>query len=326
MKPIRNILVARDFSPCSERALEVALTLADRADATLHVVHADVLHADPYGQPEEPAGSVDKLRERLKEDVERDRDESARFDPGSVKIEHAVVRDVAAAPALIRYAEEHDIDFIVMGTHGRTGLRRMLIGSVAEEVVRWVPCPVLTMRADSDVGDEVHAILVPVDFSESSKAAVRQAVRLGRLYGARIDLLHVGETVPVPSFYDTGFLVYEYGPKFTDHTIEQLHGLADDAMAAEPGERLEVRAHVGVGQVPGVIVKEAERLGSDVVVMGTRGLSGLKHLLLGSVAERVLRTAPCPVVVAKSEADIEHNEALAAEREPRPTPATDAGA
>jgi nucleotide-binding universal stress UspA family protein len=319
MKPIRNILVARDFSPCSERALETALALADRSGATLHVVHADVLHADPYGEPDDAAGSLDKLRERLKEDVERDRDESARFDPGSVKMEHAVVRDVAAAPALIRYVEEHDIDLIVMGTHGRTGLRRMLLGSVAEEVIRWVPCPVLTMRSDCEFKDEVRAILVPVDFSESSKAAVRQAVRLARLWGARLDLLHVGETTPVPSFYDTGFLVYEYGPKFAEHTTEQLHGLVDDAVAEVPGAVPDVGAHVGVGQAPSVIAKEAERLGSDLIVMGTRGLSGLKHLLLGSVAERVLRTAPCPVLIAKSEEDVKRSESLADDQGAKPT-------
>ena len=147
MKPIRNILVGRDFSPCSERALEAALTLAARAGATLHIVHAEVLHADPYGRP---ADTIEKLRERLKEDVERDCDDSVRFDPGSVKLEHVVVRDVAAAPALIRYAEEHDADLVVMGTHGRTGLRRMLLGSVAEEVVRWALCPVLVAKSAAD--------------------------------------------------------------------------------------------------------------------------------------------------------------------------------
>jgi nucleotide-binding universal stress UspA family protein len=318
MKPIRNVLVARDFSPCSERALETALALADRAGATLHVVHADVLHADPYGQPDEAAGAVDKLRERLKKDVERDRDEGARFDPGGARIEHAVVRDVAAAPALIRYVGEHDVDLLVMGTHGRKGLRRVLLGSVAEEVIRWVPCPVLAMRADCALGEEVRSVLVPVDFSESSGAAVRQAVRLARLWGARLDLLHVGETVPVPSFYDTGFLAYEYGPKFAEHTAEQLRGLVDDVVAEAPGAAPEVAAHVGVGQAPSVIVEEAKRLRSDVVVMGTRGLSGLKHLLLGSVAERVLRTAPCPVLVVKSEEDVERSESLAGDREPGP--------
>jgi nucleotide-binding universal stress UspA family protein len=235
-------------------------------------------------------------------------------------MEHTVVRDVAAAPALLRYAEEHAIDLIVMGTHGRSGLRRMLLGSVAEEVVRWAPCPVLTVRANGPTVDEIASILVPVDFSESSKAAVRQAVRLARLFGARLDLLHVGETVPVPAFYDTGFIVYEYGPQFAEHALEQLHGLVDDELAGDPGAALEVRVHVGVGQSPSVIVKEAERLGSGLIVMGTRGLSGLKHLLLGSVAERVLRLARCPVLVTKSDADVAHAESLAADRAARPTP------
>ncbi len=320
MKPIRNILVARDYSPCAERALETALFLAAQAGATLHVVHAEVLHADPYGRPDAAADPLDKLRERLKEGVEHDRDERVRFDPGSVKMEHAVVRDVAAAPALLSYAEHHDIDLIVMGTHGRSGLRRMLLGSVAEEVVRWAPCPVLTVRATAPAPEDINAILVPIDFSESSKAAVQQAVRLARLLDARLDLLHVGETVPVPAFYDTGFIVYEYGPQFAEHALEQLHGLVSDATAIEPGKELDVRVHVGVGQSPNVIANEAERLHSDLIVMGTRGLSGLKHLLLGSVAERVLRLAGCPVLVTKSEADVEHAESLAADRSARPTP------
>jgi len=320
MQPIRHILVARDFSPCSERALEAALILAERAGATLHVVHAEVLHEDPYGKPEEAAATLDKLRTRLKEGIERDQDFTYRFDPGSVKMEHEVLRDVAAAPALIDYAETHDVDLIVMGTHGRRGLRRMLLGSVAEEVVRWAPCPVLTVRSEEQVDGELKSILVPVDFSASSQAAVRQAFRLARLFGARLDVLHVGETVPVPNFYDTGGVAYEFGSSFAEEAINELHGFAADAFPEEPGEKVEVQAHVGVGHSPNVIAKEAERLGSDLIVMGTRGLSGLKHLLIGSVAERVLRLARVPVLIAKSEADAERAESLAASERPTAQP------
>ncbi len=295
---MQHLLVARDFSPCSERALAVGLDLAARTDATLHLVHAEVLHGDPYGKPANPAGTLDKLRERLKEGVERDRDPTARYNPESVAVEHAVVRDVAAAPALLRYAEEHDVDLVVLGTHGRRGLRRAVLGSVAEEVARLAPCSVLAVRA----GDEAFApdtVLVAVDFSDGSRAALHHAARFAEVYGARLAILHVIEEISVPEFYDLGLVsVYTYGPEFDERALRHLRVFAEEALGEDVARSASY--YVKVGSPAGTVVDMTEKVEADLVVVGTRGLSGVRRLLLGSVAERVLRLAPVPVFVARS--------------------------
>lgn len=298
MKPFRHLLVARDFSPGSERALAAGLDLAARTGATLHLVHAEVLHGDPYGTPPESAGALDKLRERLKEGVERDRNPNATYHPQSGPIEHRVVRDVAAAPALVRYAKERDVDLVVLGTHGRRGVRRTLLGSVAEEVVRLAPCPVLTVRGEGDEAFALRAVLAAVDFSDGSRVALEQAARLAEVYGARLHLIHVAEEVPVPAFYDAGLVsVYAYSPGFNERALDHLQAFTKEVV----GETLDspVAYHVETGSPAARIVKTVEETGADLVVVGTRGLTGLRRLLLGSVAERVLRLASVPVLVAR---------------------------
>lgn len=296
MISFRRLLIARDFSPCSDRALALGLDLAARTGATLHLVHAEVLHGDPYGKPADAAGTLDKMRERLKEGIEHDRDPNTAYQPESVPIEHAVVRDVAAAPALIRYADERDVDLIVLGTHGRRGLRRAVLGSVAEEVARLAPCSVLAVRGGEEFAPDT--ILAAVDFSEGSRVALEQAARLAELYGAQLSLVHVAEEVPVPAFYDSALVsVYAYASGFNEHALNYLHAFAEEVLGKEGA--LRAKCQVETGAPASVIVKAVEEAEADLVVVGTRGLSGFRRLLLGSVAERVLRFAPVPVLVAR---------------------------
>src|SRR5690606_34769986 len=111
-----------------------------------------------------------------------------------VVVKRAVVRDVAAAPAILQYARDQEMDLVVMGTHGRRGLRRLFLGSVAEEVVRLSVCPVLTVHAGPIRSEALFGdILVPIDFSPHSKAALRAAASLAPELGASLDLLHVVE-------------------------------------------------------------------------------------------------------------------------------------
>ncbi|GAB5536946.1 MAG: universal stress protein [Rubricoccaceae bacterium] len=274
MSQIRHILVPRDFSPPSESALVVALRLAARADATLHLVHVDVLAEDPYGTPSEAAGPATRLRERLKGLIDHDRSDGVPFDPKSVRMEHAVFHEVAAGPTIAQHAADIEADLIVMGRHARRGLGRAVLGSVAEHLVREAPCPVATVVPSDDAPDaSIDAppiVLCAVDLSEASATAVDLAAELAEGLGARLDLVHAA-----PSGSDAHERV--------------------DALAAEVTGKVEVRSDVRAGSPAEVIAEAISETSPALVVVGRR--AGMARLL-GSVSERIVKTVAVPVVVA----------------------------
>ena len=297
MLQLNNILLARDFSSVSDQALRYAVDLADRTGATLHLFYAEVLHEDPFGpvKTDAPGSLEDRIRKRLRQDTN-----GALLTETypSLKLREGVERDVAAAPAILNYAADHDVDLIVMGTHGRRGVRRLLIGSVAEEVVRRADRPVLTVRKDDLEADQmaVERILVPIDFSDYARDALRYACEVADLYDARIDLLHVIEENLHPAFYVGGVQsVYDVVPDIENKVLDRLRTFYEKVAGDETAE-----VHVASGRAAREITQFAEQRGSDLVVMSTHGQTGLEHFLLGSVAEKVVRHVPVPVFTVKA--------------------------
>lgn len=308
MLQISNILFARDFSPCSDQAIPYALDLAARTGSTLHTLFADVFRSDPFAPSQEPAAPTEKIRERLRRFGEEDALRTGGFDPGSVRFQHEVVRDVAAATALLRYAEKEDIDVIVMGTHGWRGARRLVLGSIAEEVVRRAKCPVLTVRQLGDAAEEragaedgrikIGSILLPTDFSRHALGALQHAKKLAALYEAQLTLLHVVEKPLRPTFYyeSDATWPYEIRPGTQVRAVEQMEALYQKT----EGPTGEVRFEARPGRAAHEITTYAQEAGTDLIVMPTHGRTGFEHVLLGSVAEKVVRLAPCPVFTVKS--------------------------
>ena len=288
MLKIKNILLARDLTTGAEDAFIPAVRLAARTGAKLHVVFVEVLHEEVVD------GTAEKSAALTKEALAAI--DAPNYDPYRVEIEHAVVRDMAAAPALLDYAAAHDIDLIVMGTHGRRGVRRLLMGSVAEEVVRLSSCPVLTVRRKNNGAAEVptDSILVPIDFSEHARTALRHAKALGHLLGARLDVLHVIYDSLHPAFYGHASKVYD--KDMDEGVLSQLEEFYQQA----EGPDTDVTFAVRPGHAVKEIVQFAEEEGSDLIVIGTHGLTGMDRFLLGSVTEKVIRRAPCPVFTVKS--------------------------
>jgi nucleotide-binding universal stress UspA family protein len=163
MKPtIRRILVPTDFSAPSDAALDFAKTIATTFGASLHLLHVfedpfvtGAFAAEAYAPmpPATRAALLADARARLKHRLTQD--EQARFDASA-----ELVTGVSAM-AIVEYARDHEIDLIVMGTHGRTGMAHLLIGSVAERVVRLAPCPVLTVHQDRTVVKQPHRPYLP---------------------------------------------------------------------------------------------------------------------------------------------------------------------
>ena len=293
---ITDVLIARDFSASSERALAYGLDLAKWHDATVHMVGVKVLEDDPFRPSDEPAGVLDRVREQFKE-RSRATLTSRGFDPESLRIHHALVRDTAPAPALLEYAEEHDVDLVVMGTEGRRGVRRTLMGSVTEEVLRLASCPVFTVRADADtIPDDavVQRVVAPTDFSSPAREALRYAATLARFYAAPLDVLHVIEETAVPPAYGVNVFARVSSPEVGARVQEALDGL----LAAIPFDGVEAEAHVRTGHPVQGILDFATHPG-DLIVMSTHGRTGLDRTFMGSVAENVIRRAQCPVLSAR---------------------------
>jgi len=299
MLTVNRILLARDFSDISDQALRYAVDLAQRFGATLHLLYAEVLHKDPFGA--ETAGSGEALDAQIRERLAQDADKTPLADryPG-LDMVIDVRRDVAAAPAILQYAHDEDVDLIAMGTHGRRGVRRLLLGSVAEEVVRRADRPVLTVRRDGDDGQlpAIERILVPIDFSDYAEDALRQATELARLYDAQLDLLHVIEENLHPAFYVGGVQsIYDVQPDIEEKVRERLQETWQDV---EVGTEIAAEMHVSDGQAAREIMRFAKNRQIDLVVMSTHGRTGLEHFLMGSVAEKVVRHAAVPVVTVKA--------------------------
>lgn len=298
MLHVNDILLARDFSHVSDQAMRYALDAAQRLGATLHLLYADVLHEDPFADaPPEPGKTPEeRIREKLRLDAEETPLTESHPD---LSLRVGVRREVAAAPAILGYAADADVDLIVMGTHGRRGVRRLLLGSVAEEVVRRADRPVLTVRQDGEMGPPaIEHILVPIDFSDYSKDALRHATALARLYDARLDLLHVVEENLHPAFYVGGVRsIYDVQPDIDEKARERMMEFYDEVGGADAPP---AKAHVRTGRAARKITQFAEQKDSDLVVMSTHGLTGLKHFMMGSVAEKVVRHLTVPVVTVKA--------------------------
>lgn len=295
MLSLSRIIVAYDFSRYSERALSYGADLAARTGAEVHLLYAEVLHGEPLGPP--PA--LDHTTARLEQELRRVRPGEEAGGLPLPRVRAVVVRDLAAAPAILSYAAASEADLIVMGTHGRKGLRHLVLGSTAEEVVRRAPCPVLTAREGTAPPAGISRMLVPIDFSAPAAAALTYAGGLAGVYGAALALLFVAEDRRVPVFSDTGlpnFALLRMDPEIVGHTEEALQQLYAETVAAD----VPATFHVRVGHPAEEIAAFVRDPGADLVVMGTHALTGFDHFLLGSVTEKVIRSGGCPILSVRS--------------------------
>jgi nucleotide-binding universal stress UspA family protein len=272
-----------------------------RYGGELHMLHVVALHAyDPYNPDYRFPEIEPQILDSLEETASRHMTVAlGKHETAGLKIVKSHERGVSAATEILAYADKNNIDLIVMGTHGRRGLGHLFLGSVAEEVVRQAPCPVLTIREREEplTPGAVHSILAPVDFSEHSQKAVAYAKRLAASYEARLQLLHVVEQMVHPSFYAVGKTsILDLAPDVMSKSKVEMERMLQDAGGPELSADLEVIE----GLASRDIVKFAKEHQSDLIVIATHGLTGIEHLLLGSITEKVVRLAPCPVFTVKA--------------------------
>jgi nucleotide-binding universal stress UspA family protein len=299
MISIKRILFPTDFSACAEQAFIVADQMAKRYGAELHVLHvivwsgADLNPGMLYGLPQsEQERLLENVRGHISERIERAIPENR---PYPYKL--AEMTDSSSAAAIVSYVDDHDIDLVVMGTHGHHRLKRLLLGSTAERVVRLAKCPVLTVRESSKVEDYApRRILLPVDFSDQTESLLRHALHVAADENAEIDIVHVVPPQYLPAiYYGADPLPVPYD-EIRKRTMAHLKEVIADVI----GTSVRTRPFVVVGDPVTEIIEMASKSEYDLLIVSTHGYSGIKHALVGSVAERVVRSASCPVLVTKT--------------------------
>ncbi len=310
MKRIKHILVAHDFSEGSHLALDYGIELAVENYAELHFLHVEVLHAETSQLKKQNKTKAQVLREKLRADILDSLKKQNLLYTDLKAISYKVMHEIAAAPAIIEYSNDNKIDMIVLGTHGRRGLRRKLLGSVAEEVVRLAPCAVFTVREQakfSSLDENLGLITVPVDFSDDSRVALEHAKDLASSFGAQIEMVHVIEDRFHPIFYSAGVSsIYDMHPEIESSTLNELEVMFDSTKGPEAAVKYTVLSGHPVDE----IINHVEKTKSDLIIIATHGLSGLDRAIMGSVTSKIVRFSPCPVITVKGskEADIKEAE------------------
>lgn len=273
-----RILVPTDGSGPANAALEYAGEIAARERITVHVLHV----IDPDADPAE-AGDLLADGRAWAGDTDA---------PVIDEIQTGEPRD-----AILEYAAEYGVDAIVMGTRGRRGVGRLLLGSVTESVVRDADVPVLVVRGAPEVRRRYpfETILVPSDGSDHAEVALERALAIARHHDATVHVLSVVDVTPA-GIDDR-----------TDLRLERLEDSArqvvDEAVAAAEESGVDAVSAVQYGSTDQRIRTYVDDVDADLVVMGTHGRSGLERLLLGSATERVLRTATTPVLTVRAPTD-----------------------
>jgi nucleotide-binding universal stress UspA family protein len=287
---IQKILVPTDFSEHAGHAVAQAAALAKPFGATLHLLHVVQLPMLP-ANPEAPPIPITFWQEMRTNARARLVPIQKQIESKGVRCEIEVIEDIPGF-AIAAAAERCHADLIVMGSRGLTGLKHMLLGSVAERTVRAAPCPVLTVKAGEL---RLRTILVPMDFSPAAQQALELAKSLAKTAGpAHLVLVHA-YYVPVELeqyLVSHGDPFFERLSKGVTKDLEAIMiGLSDAGISAE------YVARPGVPET--VIFEVAKEKKADLVAMGTHGRRGLKHLFLGSVAEHVVRSAEIPVLTVR---------------------------
>jgi nucleotide-binding universal stress UspA family protein len=300
-----RILLATDGSAEAARAARMAVGISNELDCELHVLsmgtapsayapaESEILDFEFYQEIRQRA--EEEARTRLDEEAQKIGDAG-----GQVAGTHARVG--RPDEEIVRLAEELGVGLVVLGSRGLGPLRRALMGSVSSSVVRHAHCPVLVVRnGEREVEYLPRSILLPFDGSEEADAAARAAVEIASAGHAKMHVLYVLEVeryMPYP------------GPEAWEWkaSLERAKRLARSWVEGQ-GRRMQteqamtIEAHLAFGKPDQEIVRLSEELGADLVVVGSRGLGGLRRALMGSVSDSVVQHARCSVLVVREQAE-----------------------
>jgi nucleotide-binding universal stress UspA family protein len=292
MLEIKLILCPVDFSEFSIRAYHYALSLAEHYRAKLVAQHIVELSRYPYAEYVATQGDYQEFSRALREGGEERLQEFMKKHTHDEVQPELAVHEGVAADSILSFAQERKMDLIVMGTHGRRGFDRLVLGSVTDRVMRTAPCPVLAIsklpRDFSATGEErrrVHhlsRILFCTDFSEASERALNYAISATAEYDAELTLLHVLEEVPSPAK--------------TEEAIATATQQLDKLIPQEGRKTFKIKTAVRIGKPYMQIIQFVVEAQIDMVTMGVSGRGALDRAVFGSTTYRVMQLGPCPVL------------------------------
>jgi nucleotide-binding universal stress UspA family protein len=279
---IQNVLYATDFKREGNLALTYALSVARRYGSKLHVVH--VVDVSPFAAP----GATSTMRAVEAQAIREAKETALDFEPAIAGVPHEVViRKGDVAKEVFDLVESQKIDLIVLGTHGRAGISKVVMGSVAERIFRTAPCRVMTIgpriHGEPDRFAQLHAILVPCDFSSESSQAVSYASSLALAHQARLYLVHVGPDNEMPQA----------------SLRQALHNVIPSGAEFSFAPKVFVEAGVPSEK----ILEIAEEMAVDAIVLGVKPpsiLSGTSTHQVMATACKVVSGAGCPVITVRA--------------------------
>ena len=296
---IKLILCPIDFSEFSVSAYQHALSVAEHYRAKLVAQHIVELWRHPAADFVASAGFYEEYSHALRESGKEQLQEFVKKHTNDEIQPELVVQTGVAADSILSFAQLQKADVIVMGTHGRRGFDRLMLGSVTDRVMRTAPCPVLVAskppQVSVAVGKErghVHhlsRILFCADFSENSEGALKYAISATAEYDAELTLLHVVEGVPSQAE--------------TEEAMAAAAERLDKLIPLEGRKTLKIKTAVRIGKPYAQIIQLALETQIDLVTMGVRGRGALDVAVFGSTTYRVMQLGSCPVLAVHSQGE-----------------------
>ncbi len=303
MPTFKKILVPTDFSEYSQYALKYACALAKMSGGSIECVHVVDLTFLSLGAGGvyAPAAGFEKSLQAIRAQAKKELDHF-------VRKEHLLgvevkphLREGTAGEEVVKLAEEIKADLIILPTHGRSGLDRLVFGSTCDKVLRLAKVPVLIVKHPehealaADGSLSLKRILCPMDFSALSHSGLPAATELAKQFGATLVLAHVAD-----ARFDYPEWTAQVALNNTQYLVEAAKENLERVAKELTGVKTEIQVSIGV---PHHSLVDLTRDGKiDLVIMPTHGRKGIAHALLGSVTERVARGAHCPVLVVRPKA------------------------
>lgn len=291
----KRIICATDFSDFSNRTVNYGLALAKEFDSKIYVCHViDLSSVAIYGEFQlDPVGLQDRIMKDAGDQLEELIGKQHKAWEPLITVGHA-------ADEISRIVEEKNIDLVITATRGRSGLKRLILGSVTERLMRTLTCPLLVIHSPDkefattdDQEVKVESILVGCDFSPDSGVAFEHSLSLAQEFQSELHLTHVVETSIYQELHKTEAHVEE---EIQQGIHNRLLQKLQDMVPEEARNWCKPHTSLLDGHPYEEIVNYAEAQNIDMIVLGTRGHGLVKSMLVGSTTDRVVRRAPCPVL------------------------------